>query len=135
MSEKQTNENGKQKTILLILAVIGILLVIIFGIRTFRSFTRFHRAPPPPMSEDISSIQGWMDLGYVNKVYGVPPDYVLAELGIPQSEIKRMSLAQLNQRYFPGQKGYVVEQVKKIVGQYQENHPAPNPPPTWSPHE
>lgn len=127
MQTPQKSKNGQTVWIIL-LVVAGLVLIAVFGMRAVRSFRFLRHGPPRPDSTDVSAIRGWMSFGYIEKVYAVPPDVLEKGLNLPARLDPRLSLSEVNQKYFPGQQGYVLERVKEIVADFQAAHAPPTPP-------
>lgn len=116
---------------------LGITLVIFFGLRVSRAFVHMRQMDFRPERTDSQDIRGWMTLAYISKAYHLPPYYLYEWLRIKKiDENERLSLVELNRRYYPDRDGYVLEQVRQAVAEYLENAPkkpsqppnAPSPP-------
>lgn len=115
---------------------LGITLVIFFGLRVSRAFIHMRQMDFRPERTDAQDIRGWMTLSYISKAYHLPPRYLYDTLNIEAEGNERLSLAELNRRYYPDRDGYVLEQVRQAVAEYLENAPkkpsqppnAPSPP-------
>jgi len=121
----------KQRLAIAGLIVLGILFVGFFGMRAFRVFKHIHEdgfgpghRPPPPSQTDVELIRDWMTIPYIARTYGVPDRMLFNELNIPDKDNLDKSLKKLNDEYFPGQDGHVLDQVKKAI----TNHHPPTPP-------
>jgi len=123
-----------QRTLTIGLIIIGILVVVFFGLRTFHAFRQFrgHRPPPfapaqaQPAQTDVELIRDWMTIPFIQHTYHIPPEVLFKELGIPPKGNEEKSLAQLNKKYFPNEDGIVLEKVKAAV---RANQPPPTPTP------
>ncbi len=61
---------SKHFYLLVVLSIISFTLAIVIG---YRVFNRVEDKPRPhPRQTDVSTMQTWMTLPYVSKVYGVP---------------------------------------------------------------
>jgi hypothetical protein len=113
--------NPKQRNLVTGLIIIGLLIVVVFGLRTARAFRQFHghRPPPPfgtkPVETDVSLIRDWMTVPFVARMYHVPPPVLFEALEIPEEGNHEKSLRQLNQEYYPEAKGIVLEKVKAAL--------------------
>jgi hypothetical protein len=125
--------NSKQKILISGLIVIGVLLIGFFGLRAFRPFRelRGHRPPPPGEIEtNVTLIRDWMTVSYIAKRYYVSGEKLFGAINIPPQGNKDKSLAQLNEEYYPGQAGFVLETIKAEILAHQ---PPPTPPATAQP--
>src|SRR5215208_6653503 len=113
--------NPKQRNFVTGLIIIGLIIVVFFGLRTARAFKGFHghRPPPPfttqPAETDVSLIRDWMTIPFIARTYQVPPDMLFDTLGFEPHQNREKSLKQLNEEYFPQEEGIVLEKVKAAV--------------------
>lgn len=113
--------NPKQRIFVVGLIIIGLLIIVFFGLRTVRAFREFHghRPPPPfatkPIETDAELIRDWMTIPFLSKMYHVPPSVIFDSLGIPPQSNQEKSLKQLNEEYYPQTPGIVLEMVKAAV--------------------
>ena len=134
----ETPVNPKQRNFVAGLIIIGLLIVIFFGLRTVRAFREFHEhRPPPPFTTkqaetDVSLIRDWMTIPFISKMYHVPGRNLFDALKIPEHGNGEKSLKQLNDEYYPEANGVVLEKVKAAVLTELANrpHPIDNTPPT-----
>ena len=111
------------------LILIGILITFFFGMRAFHAFRKFngHRPPPPGKVEtDVGLIRDWMTIPFISSTYQVPPEIIFEALNLSPQKDHKKSLKVLNEEYYQGQSGYVLEFVKKTVS---ANLPTPGPAP------
>jgi hypothetical protein len=72
------NSTTKQRNFVVGLIVIGLLIIVFFGLRTVRAFREFHNFPPPPpfatkaIETDVNLIRDWMTLRYISLTYHIP---------------------------------------------------------------
>jgi hypothetical protein len=119
-----TSSQQRFLTIGLILG--GVLIVGLFGLRTFHAFREFrgHHPPRPHLESqqsetDVELIRDWMTLPYISMTYGLPPNLLYETLRIPPDGIGKKSLRQLNREYYPDAPGTVLERVKTAILAYQ----------------
>jgi hypothetical protein len=111
----------KQRALIVGLIGIGLIIIGFFGLRTARAFRDFHghRPPPPfstkPVETDVNLIRDWMTVPFISKMYHVPSPLLFEALGIHAHGNQEKSLKQLNEEYFPGASGIVLEKVKAAV--------------------
>ncbi len=130
--------NPKQRTLVLGIILLGLVVVVFFGLRTVRAFRQFHgHRPPHPFNEhvetDVELIRDWMTIPSIAKMYHVPPPVLFDALGIHELGNKQKSLKQLNEEYYPKAEGIVLEKIKAAVlaalaNQPPQIHVAPNTP-------
>lgn len=114
------------------LTIFGCLLVLFFGMRTFRAFKKFNGPPqPPPFAEELETnvelIEDWMTVPFISHTYGVPPETLMGALNIPMEGNHKKSLKELNEEYYPASAGFVLETVKATILAHQ-TPPEPNAP-------
>ena len=126
----------KQRSLIISLIVLGVLVTGFFGLRALHAFREFRRhGPPPPFAEafdeeapietDVELIRDWMTVPYIAMTYRVHPKVLFDALGINPRDNDEKSLVQLNEEFFPNQPGIVIELIKAAV---QANQPPPTPP-------
>lgn len=125
------NTNPKQKLLFIALIILGVLLTVFFGIRALRAFRKFEGHRPPPRGEvvetDVEKIEDWMTVPFISHSYEVPPEVIFEALKISGEDNHRKSLKQLNDDFYPGQDGYVLETVKTVILAHQAALTAPPP--------
>ena len=127
----------KQRLLTIGMIVLGIIIIVFFGMRTLHAFKQFHGRgpfdgkPPTANQTDVELIRDWMTIPYIAKMYEVPPEVLFFSIGIePQKENARKSLKDLNDEFFSDQPDLVLLQVKDTIKalQTQERPPEPIPP-------
>ena len=117
----KTPVNPKQRNFVTGLIIIGLIIIIFFGLRTVRAIKEFrgHRPPPPFATEhietDVSLIRDWMTIPFISKMYHVRPHTLFEALEIPEHENREKSLKQLNEEYYSQMEGLVLEKVKATI--------------------
>lgn len=119
-----------QRVLVTALILFGIWLAAFFGLQTFHAFKEIRERRPPSHpfknerpESDVQLIEDWMTVPFIAKMYHVPPPVIFDALGIPFEDNKEKSLKQINEKYFPGTPGYVLDTVKAAV---QAHLPAPS---------
>ena len=119
--------NSKQRILFIALSILGVMLILFFGLRALRAFKKFDGHRPPPMAEelqtDVNDIEDWMTIPFISHNYCVPPDILFDALSINEKENHKKSLKQLNDEFYAEQDGYVIETVRATILAHQ-------PPPT-----
>ena len=70
----------------IVLIVIGLLVLAFFGLRAVRSFRTLQYIREQGLDRGTASVEAirpWMTVRYVSVAYGVPQEYIFAELDIP----------------------------------------------------
>jgi hypothetical protein len=118
--------NPRQRNFVIgLMIMIGLTIIVVFGLRTVRAFRQFHDHRPHRPSDvehietDVELIRDWMTIPYISITYGLPRDLLYETLDIPPDRGERKSLKQLNDQYFPDQPGIVLEKVKAAILAYQ----------------
>jgi len=127
---------AKHRVLITGLILFGVLFVGFFGMRAFHAFRHIrdggfepgHR-PPPPTETNVELIRDWMTIPYIAKTYGVSDRMLFNELNIPDVNNREKSLKDLNIKYFPDKKGYLLDEVKLAINK----HRPPSPPTAPSP--
>ncbi|MBE0681758.1 MAG: hypothetical protein IH589_07565 [Anaerolineales bacterium] len=119
-----TTGSSKQRSLIIILIILGCLLVTFFGLRAFHAFKKFngHRPPPPASAEietDVELIRDWMTIPFIARTYWVPEKEIFDALGISPKDNREKSLKEINEEYFPKQDGLAIELVKTAVLAHQ----------------
>ena len=117
----------RQRVLIPLLILFGIVIVGFFGLRTFFALSNFsgHHPPPLPPADsgqietDVDLIRDWMTVPYISRTYQVPTKLLFDALGIPSRGNEEKSLAQLNEEYSPQAPGIVLEVVKGAIRAYQ----------------
>jgi hypothetical protein len=111
----------RQRNFVVGLIVIGLMIVVVFGLRTVRAFRQFqeHRPPPPfatqPSETDVNRIRDWMTIPFISKMYHVRQHILFEGVGIPEQGNRDKSLRQLNEEYFPEAPGIVETKIKATL--------------------
>lgn len=138
------SNTAKQRLIFITLSLLGVILILFFGLRVFHAFKKFDRQHPPRFADelqtDVDAIEEWMTIPFISHNYGVPPDTLFDALNIDPGDKDdfKKSLKQLNDEYYPDNDGYVLATIKATILAHQS--PAvpvppdpPDPPTPWSP--
>ena len=126
-SSKPVAKASRVEQIIIIgLIVVGLILIVIFGLRTVRSYIRIHQTGLKPGVTDVEAIRGWMTIPYIGTAYDVPEAYIFEQIGIPSEGNQDKSLGRLNREYAAGERGVILNAVKEAIRQYKaENSPPP----------
>jgi len=121
----------KIQILAIILVVIGLGLVIFFGMRSVRSFREMQYIRDQGLdvgTADVEAIRPWMPVQFVAVAYGVPQEYLFAELNIPfDHRNSRDTLFELNRKYDfgpPNERGQeppILDKVREAILAYQAN--------------
>ena len=127
----------RQRAVIAVFIVLGILIAGFFGLRAFHAFREFRRHGPPPhfapaeaqeAESDVELIRDWMTVPYIAMTYHVYPKILFDALGINPKGNDEKSLAQLNNEFFPDKPGIVIELIKAAVQANQSPFKAPTQP-------
>jgi len=111
------------------LVLLGVVVIIFFGMRAMHAFRKFngHRPPPPGKVEtDVELIREWMTVPFISRMYHVPDEIIFKALEISPKNNRDKSLEDLNQEYYSKADGLVLEIVKATI---LANQPPPTPVP------
>jgi hypothetical protein len=121
---------SKMQILAIALVVTGLVLVILFGVRIIHSFGEMQYIREQGLdlgTADVEAIRPWMTVRFVAVAYGVPQEYLFAELGIPfDQRNSNETLRSLNRKYDFGRpvddhQLPILEKTKEAVVQYQAN--------------
>lgn len=120
--------NSKQRILFIALSILGVMLILFFGLRVLHAFKKFDGHRPPPLAKeletDVEAIEDWMTIPFISHSYGVPPELLFDALKIDPKETHKKSLKQINDEFYPDEDGYVLATVKAVI---LSNQP-PSPP-------
>ena len=95
------------RTFAIFLIIVGAVLVLLFGLRSIRSFREVQYIRAEGLDRGtarIEAIRGWMTIRYVGVAYAVPEEYIFAQLEIPYNRRNSNEiLGRLNEEYGLGQ--------------------------------
>jgi hypothetical protein len=115
------SKNLSQRNFVVGLIIIGLMIIVVFGLRTVRAVRQFqeHRPPPPfatqPSETDVNQIRDWMTIPFISKMYHVRQPILFEGVGIPEQGNRDKSLRQLNEEYFPEAPGIVETKIKATL--------------------
>lgn len=122
------------------LIIIGLFIIVFFGMNTLRAFKHmrghgpFNGKPPTANQTDVELIRDWMTIPYIGNMYDVPPEALFFSLGIkPGKDIAKKSLLELNDQFFPDQPDMVITQIKDSIKAFQSQERPPEPIPPAAP--
>ena len=115
-----------ERRMFIILIILGLFLIVFFGLRTVRSYIRLQKMGLQPGTTNVEAIRGWMTVPYIAVAYGVPEDYIFKQISIPVEENRKKSLSQLNRKYAAGKQGVIVDAVKAAIKKYQKERSLPS---------
>jgi hypothetical protein len=114
------------------LIFVGIVIILFSALGAARAFRHmeehapFDGKPPAANQTDVSAIRDWMTIPYVAHMYDVPSEAIFKNLEIEKNDrTKKMSLAQLNEQYYPDQPDIVLTQVQALMQAFQKQEPPP----------
>ncbi len=86
-----------------VLIVVGVLITAVYGVRSVRSYREFQYARESGLLDGTASVEAirpWMTFRYVSVAYGVPEEYLFAQLEIPfERRNSNQTLGELNRIY------------------------------------
>ncbi len=120
----------KQKILTFILIVISAAAMIFFGMRAMRAIMRLRGEgpfgkPPQASQTDVSLIRDWMTVPYVARAYHVPSEALFKTLNISERENHKKNLKELNDKFYPHQKGIVLAHIQASIQAMQKQEPPP----------
>lgn len=119
------SRTGSETWLAVGLAVVGLILVVLFGLRAVRSFTRIERDHLDPRAPRVEDIRGWMTLPHLARMFHVPEPYLYEQLGVAEDDAHRMDLRELSRAQSPEAPEEFMERVKDVIRSYQPARPPP----------
>ena len=111
------------------LFVTSILLCLALGatifcaVRTVQAIQRFQQARTLAAQGDVSTIQPWMTIHYISRVYSVPESYLIEHLNITDSRsVSRVPLRTLAVRYNRSLDG-LIRDLQTAIKAYRKQNP------------
>ena len=107
---------------------VGLILVIVFGVRTFHSFQQIRYIESQGFDDGTASIEAiepWMSARFVAVAYGVPEEYLFDRLGIEyRARDANAPLARINRRLRLGREPVsddpeILDRVGQIILEYR----------------
>ncbi len=137
----------KQKILTSIFILIGVAVIVFFGMRAVRSFVRIRGngnfgKPPPAKQTDLDLIRDWMTVPYIARMYDVPPEALFKSLDLDKNTFDKdadknygkMSLKELNDKLYPNEEGIILAHVKASIQAMQKQEQPPQFPATPLPY-
>ena len=130
-----SNISPRQRILIIVLMVLGIVFTAFFGWRALHALRRFHgHRPPPPgqVETDVELIRDWMTIPFIAHTYGLPPEALFKAVDIAEKENRKKSLDEINRQYFPEQEDFVITRIQQAILAFQQHAPLPpipDPPP------
>jgi hypothetical protein len=106
-----------------ILLCLALAATIFCAFQTVRAIQRFQQARSPTTQGDVSTIQSWMSIHYVSRVYSVPERYLAEHLNITYSrQVAHMPLRSLAVRYNRSLDG-LIRDLQTAIKAYRKQNP------------
>ncbi len=125
-SKSVPTRSRREKIIITVLIVVGLVLILFFGLRAVRSFLRIQLTGLESGVTNVELIRGWMTIPYIATAYGVPEEHIFEQIGVPQKGNQKRALRQLNFDYFKGEPEAILKAVQEAISQYKAEHPPSN---------
>lgn len=113
---------------LTVLVVLGLFLAIFFAFRAFHGFQRMRGMKFGGGETNVELIRPWMTVNYITKMYHVPPDVVLAPLGLPVEGNNRRDIGSLIRSTGTSNPEEMLERIKESINSFQQKDLIPTPP-------
>jgi hypothetical protein len=124
-SESAPTQKSQKRSLVVLIILAGVILVVFFGLRTFRTIMRIRHMEMRPLSTDVELIRGWMTIPFISDNYRVPVEVLVQACDLPPAPKKHENLDQINRKIAPDKPGALVECIKDAVGSFQQLHPTP----------
>ena len=127
------HHRSRALAIFVALLALGVLLSVIFGMRTFRSFRAMRDLRERPPSADLSILRPWMTVRMAANALEVPLDVLYDGLDIPVEGNERRSLIDLSRTYWPDDRHGLLDRIAVVVARYRAEQQGLPPPPDLPP--
>lgn len=114
------------------MSVVAFLLTIFFLARAFFNFKR-HSFSSSPNYHDFhkrklktAEIESWMTFDFLNKAFGLPPEYLKNQLDISDKKYPDLTIDNLVKNTSENS-GVVLLKVKKLIEDFQNPKPSEDP--------
>jgi hypothetical protein len=121
----------KLQVLSIVLIIMGLALVVYFGISSFRSFQQMryiHEQGLDLGAANVDAIRPWMTVRFVAVAYAVPQEYIFSELDIPfDQRNSNDTVGNLNKKYNFGPPAAAggelpfLNKIRQIITQYRAN--------------
>jgi hypothetical protein len=106
-----------------ILLCLAIAATIFCAVQTVRAIQRFQQARSMVVRGDVSTIQPWMTIHYISRVYSVPESYLIKHLNITDSRpVSHIPLRILAVRYNRSIDGFIRD-IQTTIKAYRKQNP------------
>jgi hypothetical protein len=106
-----------------ILLCLAIAATIFCAVQTERAIQRFQQTRSMAAQGDVSTIQPWMTIHYVSRVYSVPESYLIEHLNITYSRpVSHIPLRTLAVRYNRSIDG-LIRDIQTTIKAYRKQNP------------
>lgn len=133
MDRENSSEKNKSRKIWLILSAAALLLTVFFLARAFLNFKK-HGFFAPPNYHDFhkkklqtAEVESWMTFDFLNKAFGLPPEYLKNQLDISDKKYPNLTIDNLAKNTNENS-GAMLSKVKKLVEDFQNPKPSEDSP-------
>ena len=102
-----------------VLIILGVLLILFFGLRTARSYLHLQRTTGQVQVDDVAQIRGWMTVQYLATAFAVPEAVLFDSLAVPEAGNRTRSLRALNRAYALGERRAMVARARQAITRYR----------------
>jgi hypothetical protein len=107
-----------------LLVVAGLLLVLLFGVRSVRSYLHLQQIAQASRGGDMILVRGWMTVPYLATAYGVPARPLFEVLGIEPGDGRAKTLRELAADAALDDRAQVVEVLHRAIAAQRAGRPA-----------
>lgn len=114
------------------MSAVALLLTVFFLARAFSNFKRHGFSAPPNYHDfhkkklEAAEIESWMTFDFLNKAFGLPPEYLKNQLDISDKKYPHLTVDNLAKNTGENS-GAVLSKVKKLIEDFQNTKPSEDP--------
>ena len=132
-NDEKHSELRQRSKLSILLFGLGILLIFFSLFLGVKFLVRVgHRPPFVSRETNVSTLQNWMTLRYISRVYGIPENILADKLGIDEEKSAKLSVSAIAKNIGKDTE-VVLGEIRIIITDFQSSTPNPPRPPSPPP--